>query len=322
MAVLSLGHAASVQSGVRLDPLRVTLLALCAVVFTAGSNALNQYADVENDRVNKPHRPIPSGRISHRAALRFSIALLATAVALAIVGVRQSRFSWSGLPLLILLCALCLTVLYSCEPFRLRRWGIVSNAIIAIGRGGLLSLFGWTAGGTMRGPDVWVIAAAFTAYIAGAATIKDMSDEPGDRVAGCRSLVVLYGARRAMLISAPFMFAGWLALGIGGVLGLLRANRIAVAVLAGSLLALTASMLLWGLGGTRAESVDVSRGAGEDAEPTARKVERSDYNMSAYAHLRGSIPSQRIHENHPAWFLSYIVLIIGFVGTAVCYALR
>ena len=40
-----------------------------AALLNAGNNALNQIYDLEIDRVNKPKRPLPSGRLSMRAGL-------------------------------------------------------------------------------------------------------------------------------------------------------------------------------------------------------------------------------------------------------------
>ena len=42
--------------------------AVMAAVFNAGSNALNQIYDLEIDRVNKPRRPLTSGRMTIRQA--------------------------------------------------------------------------------------------------------------------------------------------------------------------------------------------------------------------------------------------------------------
>jgi len=46
------------------------------MLITAGGNALNDYYDKEIDRVNKPERPIPSGRISDVEARLFGFALI------------------------------------------------------------------------------------------------------------------------------------------------------------------------------------------------------------------------------------------------------
>ena len=45
-----------------------------AAVLNAGNNALNQIYDLEIDRVNKPKRPLPTGRVSIAGAWRFTAA--------------------------------------------------------------------------------------------------------------------------------------------------------------------------------------------------------------------------------------------------------
>ena len=56
---------------------------LMAAVLNAGNNALNQIYDLEIDAVNKPKRPLPSGRMTHRAAWSFTIVTYAIALVLA-----------------------------------------------------------------------------------------------------------------------------------------------------------------------------------------------------------------------------------------------
>lgn len=59
-------------------------LAMAAAFLIAGAgNAINDYVDVEADRINRPKRPIPSGRVSRKGALAFSISLFAIGMALA-----------------------------------------------------------------------------------------------------------------------------------------------------------------------------------------------------------------------------------------------
>ncbi|NPE31768.1 UbiA family prenyltransferase, partial [Methanococcoides sp. SA1] len=55
-----------------------------AIVFlvTGAGNGLNDYFDIDIDKVNKPSRPIPSGKISLKSALYFSLLLFITGIAL------------------------------------------------------------------------------------------------------------------------------------------------------------------------------------------------------------------------------------------------
>ncbi|MCK5032602.1 MAG: UbiA family prenyltransferase, partial [Calditrichia bacterium] len=55
-----------------LNPLiNVFLAALSASLITVGANVINDYFDIEIDRINKPKRLLPSGQISKKQALMF-----------------------------------------------------------------------------------------------------------------------------------------------------------------------------------------------------------------------------------------------------------
>ncbi len=56
--------------------------ALMAAVLNAASNALNQIYDLDIDRVNKPKRPLTSGRLTMRDAWAFTCVAYAAALAL------------------------------------------------------------------------------------------------------------------------------------------------------------------------------------------------------------------------------------------------
>ena len=67
-------------------PLRQTLAAALSVTLTyLGGMALNDLLDVEEDRVRKPSRPIPSGRVSVAGATLFSALLFGAGLLLLVV---------------------------------------------------------------------------------------------------------------------------------------------------------------------------------------------------------------------------------------------
>ena len=147
-----------------------------AAVLNAASNALNQIYDLEIDRINKPKRPLPSGRLSLQDAWIFTVAAYLVALALAWLvapGGRHECF-W------IVLAATAITVVYSAPPFRTKRLGIWANVTIAIPRGVLLKVAGWSAVKTMFGVEPWFIGAIFGLFLLGASTTKDFADMEGD----------------------------------------------------------------------------------------------------------------------------------------------
>ncbi|RPJ55817.1 MAG: hypothetical protein EHM24_30955, partial [Acidobacteria bacterium] len=167
--------------------------ALAAAILNAASNGLNQIYDLEIDAVNKPKRPLPSGRMTLREAWAFTLVTFATALTLVwfvAPGGRRECF-W------LFVAATLITCLYSVPPFRTKRLGIWANVTVAIPRGALLKVAGWSTVKTVYGGEPWFIGAIFGLFLLGATTTKDFADMEGDARGGCRTLPIQYGVRRA-----------------------------------------------------------------------------------------------------------------------------
>ncbi|MFI6289004.1 SCO3242 family prenyltransferase [Streptomyces sp. NPDC051018] len=96
------GDALAGAAAIGVRPGRGTALAIgtSLCLYEAGM-ALNDWADRDEDAIDRPHRPIPSGRITPRAALTAAAVLTATGLALA---------SRAGRPALAVATALAATV--------------------------------------------------------------------------------------------------------------------------------------------------------------------------------------------------------------------
>ena len=126
-----------------------------AAVLNVASNGLNQIYDFEIDRINKPKRPLPSGRLSMGEAWVITLVSFAAAFVLAwfvAPGGRHECF-W------MVVAAAVITTLYSVPPFRTKRLGIWANVTIAIPRGVLLKVAGWSSVKTAVGLEPWFIGA-------------------------------------------------------------------------------------------------------------------------------------------------------------------
>jgi 4-hydroxybenzoate polyprenyltransferase len=190
---------------------------LMAAVLNAASNALNQIYDLEIDRINKPKRPLPSGRLTLRQAWIFTVAAYALALLLAwLVAPRGRRECFW-----IVAAAAIITFLYSAPPFRTKRLGIWANVTIAIPRGVLLKVAGWSAVKTIAGVEPWYIGSIFGLFLLGASTTKDFADIEGDRQGGCTTLPIQYGVRKAAWMISPSFVAPFLMIPIGAELGIL-----------------------------------------------------------------------------------------------------
>jgi heme O synthase-like polyprenyltransferase len=76
------GAAIGVRGGSELSPPRVAVAAAAVLLLYVAGMALNDVLDVEVDRIERPKRPIPSGRISRRNATIFIIGCMLVALAL------------------------------------------------------------------------------------------------------------------------------------------------------------------------------------------------------------------------------------------------
>lgn len=196
--------------------------ALMAAVLNAGSNALNQIYDLAIDAVNKPARPLPSGQLSIRQAWVFTWICYAAALWLAWLvapGGRRECF-W------IVLAAAILTFAYSVPPIRTKRHGMWANVTIAVPRGLLLKVAGWSAVKTVAGVEPWFIGGIFGLFLLGASTTKDFSDMEGDRADGCRTLPIIYGVRRAAWLISPSFVLPFMLINAGVFTGILTGNAV------------------------------------------------------------------------------------------------
>ena len=199
--------AGGVMAAGGVPPVSAWVGALAAVLLNAGSNVVNQCFDVEIDRINKPGRPLPSGRVSARSAALFGGLLYATALGLAPLA--HPRL------LAIFVPTAALTFLYSAPPVRLRRHALPASFTLGIVRGCLLIVAGWAAVQPVWHPAPWFAGLVFGLYIFGAGNTKDFTDVKGDAAYGIRTLPLLFGTHRAAWVISPFLIAPFLLIPMG-----------------------------------------------------------------------------------------------------------
>ncbi len=202
----------TVAEGVSENALRLIAASVSASLILAAGNAFNDVMDVDADRINAPHRPIPSGTVSRAFASWLSVALVLAGMCLAApLGVTGTAVAFAA--------ALILFV----YDVRLKRTPLAGNVSVAL-LGGLAFVYGGIAtGGVSRAlvPAVF----AFLLHL-GRELIKDAEDAVGDRAAGMATAATLWGERTALRIAAgvltvliivtavPFV-AGYFGLGYG-----------------------------------------------------------------------------------------------------------
>jgi 4-hydroxybenzoate polyprenyltransferase len=268
----------------------VALGSLCAVFLNAANNTLNQIYDLEIDRINKPKRPLVTGELTVRQAWMFTALMYLLGIIptwLVVVYPYDAFVGKFFAPLRVHECfiiyflAFVSTLIYSMPQFgRTKAHPIGANLTIAIPRGLLLKVAGWTMVARAGFAEPWFIGAIFMFFLLGAASTKDFSDIEGDRAGGCRTLPIRYGVRRAAYIIAPFFVFPWLLMPVGTRLGILTGNATFLVVLGFVLAA-------WGA-------------------YTAWLLVRNPDELTAT-------------ENHPSWRHMYLMMMAAQVGFAVAY---
>ena len=124
---------------------------------------------------------------------------------------------------LVAIAVLC-TLIYSMPPLRTKRLGIWANVTIAIPRGVLLKVAGWSSVKTIAGVEPWYIGTIFGLFLLGATTTKDFADMDGDRRGGCRTLPIQYGVARAAWMISPSFVVPFLMIPLGAWVHVLTGN--------------------------------------------------------------------------------------------------
>ena len=278
--------------------LTVALGSLCASFLNAANNSLNQIYDLEIDRINKPKRPLVTGELSIRQAWIFSWAMYVLAIVPTWWVVVHPFTTWSQkffapLPLhecfFIYIVGLLSTFVYSVPAFgRTKAHPIGANLTIAIPRGCLLKVAGWTMVAHATSAEPWFIGSVFMLFLLGAASTKDFSDMAGDAAGGCRTLPIRYGVRNAAYMIAPFFVFPWLLLPLG--VRLADPWTPGHTILTGNATFLTflgVALALWGV-------------------YTLWLIVRNPDELTAT-------------ENHPSWRHMYLMMMAAQVGFAIAY---
>ncbi len=278
--------------------LTIAIGSLCASAMNAASNIVNQIADLEIDRKNKPDRPLVRGEVSIANAWLVAAVLYVAAILPTWLVVPYPYHSFADrmtapahlhAAFFIYSIGALATFVYSFPALgRSKRHWFWANFTIAVTRGGLLKVAGWSFVASVALREPWAIGSIFAFFLLGATSTKDFSDMVGDREHGVVTLPIRFGVGPAARMIAPFFVLPWLLLPIfawlpdpdrpGGFL--LTGNRTLLTIL-GIVLA------AWGA-------------------YAARLLLRNPDELAAT-------------ENHPAWTHMYLLLMAAQVGFAVAY---
>lgn len=162
---------------------------LSAALLMAGTMAINDYYDIEIDRINRPDRPLPSGAITPNQAIGVGLGTsavgLATAALISVGNLAIAAF------------ALSLMIYYNTRG---KKSGLFGNVLVSICIG-LPFIFGGAAVGKVTLVLIFFSATSFTANL-GREVTKGIMDVEGDRLRIIRTVAVVRGSKTASRLAA------------------------------------------------------------------------------------------------------------------------
>ncbi len=172
------------------------VLFLAVFIVAGAGNAINDYFDVRIDSINRPERPIPSGRVKLKEALYFSYILFALGTLLA--------FSINAICGFIALFNSLLLIFYAKT---LKSTPLLGNLSIGYLTGSSF-LFGASIFGFEGLRTLFVLFLLAALAITAREIVKDIEDMEGDRMEGADTLPLRIGAKKASYFA---VFIGFLA---------------------------------------------------------------------------------------------------------------
>lgn len=180
--IIALGRFPSVQE--------LLLGFVCGFFISSPALILNDYFDIEVDRVNAPHRPLPSGIISPTEAVVLTV--VSTVIALA------AAYSIGIFALVLCIFLWIIGVLYN---WRLKETGLLGNIMVACSVASTFVLGGAVVGAPWNKVVLTFSLMAFF-FDLGEEIAADAMDMEGDKKRGSRSIAIVKGRGFALNISA------------------------------------------------------------------------------------------------------------------------
>ena len=166
----------------------VLLAAFSAALINGAGNAFNDLMDIDVDRINRPLRPLPAGRLSPSAARMQSLLLALAGCALAFW-----LSPWHGV---IALVVVALLAVYSISLKHSLLWGNVLVAFV----GAIAFPYGALVVGDIG--RSWIPALFAVLFHLGREIVKDIEDVAGDQIRGERTLPLCWGRVQAAVLAA------------------------------------------------------------------------------------------------------------------------
>jgi len=172
---------------------------------SASAMVLNDYFDIEVDKINDPTRPIPSGQIKPKQALHFGIILIVIGV---LMGIGIDTYEWlrweSQFGVSIVTSIICAIMVTTYTNY-MKRYSVIGNLAVSIG-----VWLGFLYGDLVLDFDFEALpeCMAFAAFMLnfGREVMKGIIDIEGDRANGVRTVATITGPKWTAIIASSLWF--------------------------------------------------------------------------------------------------------------------
>ncbi len=197
-----------------LDLVKTSLIVgIPVLLVSAAGYVVNDYFDIEVDRINKPYRPLPSGMISPETAFNLALTLFVMGIASSI---------WLKWPV-VLFTGINAILIYA-YSYKIKKLGLPGNIVIAFCSSNTI-LYGALAWCLIYNLDLKYLLVIIPPYVISFILViarefvKGVEDYVGDRSLGIRTLPVVMGIRKSLLVIVAVVIAmiciSWLPLMLG-----------------------------------------------------------------------------------------------------------
>lgn len=153
----------------------------------------NQLNSIDEDKLNKPYRLIPSGQLNQKQVFKrmiiYSIIYLLISLYL---GILYISIGW-------------LVLVYLHERFSFNHHWFTKNIVIMPLGAIVLHASAWEIATPLE-PKVWIFYILLSTWCALSMNLQDFRDQEGDRNIGRKTLPLLYGDKKARLYQALILF--------------------------------------------------------------------------------------------------------------------
>jgi len=163
-------------------------------LISASILVLNDYLDIETDKINAPHRPIPSNLVSPKEALLLAITLLITGLVLSYLISIAALFFSVGL-----------TIIGFLYNRKFKKHGLAGNLMVSFSVG-MTFVFGGLSVGLPFNKIVLFFAVIAALIDLGEEIAADSMDVKGDLLIDSNSIAIKHGKTAAIKISSLIFF--------------------------------------------------------------------------------------------------------------------